>query len=233
MQRRSSFKATPFKPPRTISRRPASIVRARSLPSAVSTSYKFTQRAKELDFVDTAIAAQAISTTPFLVLLNGLAPGTGDNQRLGRRIQMKSIELKGYIQPDTATTTSVERFAIVQDMQPNAAAPTFAGANDGIYDAATPIALRNISNKSRFKVLWDSGLITNVSTVTAPTASNAITTMEHYRKIDIPVQYNAGTAGTIADIQTNSLYFVGIGNIAAGTGDVTLVANIRIRYDDV
>lgn len=56
-----------------------------------------------------------------------------------------------------------------------------------------------------------------------------------YMKLKRPlmVEYNAGNAGTVADIVSNSLYFVSVGSNAAGAtaGDVS--GNIRIRYTDV
>lgn len=224
---RAPIKQRVFKAPRRQVARP-SLARARSLPAAVSTTFSFKRRGKELDFVDTTLSSTAISTTPYLVLLNGLVPGTGDNQRLGRRIQMKSIELKAYTSADTTTTINIVRFAIVLDRQANGAAPAFTD----IYDAASPTALRNISNKPRFKVLWDSGVIPIVGNITTPATGQELVTMEKYRKIDIPVQYNNGTAGDITDITTNSLYFVAVGAIASGTADSQLTGKVRVRYDD-
>jgi len=95
---------------------------------------------------------------------------------------------------------------------------------------AVPYALRNISNKARFWVLYDSGLISIVGSSTTPTESSG-KVLEMYKRINIPVQYNAGTAGTVGDIQTNALYWVSIGS-GAGTGASVTVGNCRIRYDD-
>lgn len=184
---------------------------------------------KELNFVDTSIANSNVSTTAQITLLNGMAQGTTASTRIGRRIQMKSIEMKGYLVPDTTTLVAIARFAIVLDKQANAAAPAFTD----IYDSASPVSLRNISNKARFWVLWDSGLITTAGNTTAGQITDSgVKGLEFYKRINIPVQYNAGTAGTVGDIQTNALYFVAIGSQASGTGDQILTGNVRVRYDD-
>lgn len=185
---------------------------------------------KELNFVDTALSSTAISTTEYKVLLNGLAQGTTASTRIGRRIQMKSIELKAFVLADALTIYNQVRFVIVLDKQANAAAPVWTD----IYDAATPIALRNISNKARFWVLWDSGLIKilgNNATAGQQTDCSA-ENLQLYKRINIPVQYNSGSAGTVGDIQTNSLYFFGIGFDASGTADTQIYGNVRVRYDD-
>lgn len=182
---------------------------------------------KELNFVDTALALANVSTTATLTLLNGLAQGTTASTRIGRRIQMKSIEMKGFANAQSTSDFQTVRFAIVLDKQANAAAPAFTD----IYDAATPYALRNISNKARFWVLWDSGL-KDISGNNSFMCDTSVESLEIYKRINIPVQYNAGTAGTVGDIQTNALYFVAIGSKATGTTSAMFTGNIRIRYDD-
>lgn len=181
----------------------------------------------ELNFVDTAFTAIVVSTTPIVTLLNGLSQGTTASTRIGRQILMKSIELRGHFQADSATTFTPVRCACVLDRQPNGAAPAFTD----IYDAATPTALRNISNKKRFKVLFDSGVLAVTGNSSAPN-DNSLIPYEHYRKIKIPVQYNSGNAGTVADIATNSLFMVFIGGTASGTADAGFTGSLRVRYED-
>ena len=59
--------------------------------------------------------------------------------------------------------------------------------------------------------------------------------MKAYIKFRRPIvtEYNAGVAGTIADIATNSLYLITIGQQNAGlTAGITL-GTCRIRYTDM
>ena len=209
-----------------------SVKRSAAAPSVLrSGGFSFTSTGgKELNFVDTAFNQPNVSTTASITLLNGLAQGTTASTRIGRRIQMKSVEARMFVFSDTLTLGCVTRFALVLDKQANAAAPAFTD----IYDSASSIALRNISNKARFWVLWDSGLLPIIGNVTTAGqgTDSSYKVMEFYKRINIPVQYNAGTAGTVGDIQTNALYFVAIGDTASGTADARLFGNIRVRYDD-
>jgi len=180
----------------------------------------------ELNFVDTNIGGTD-STTARIVLLNGMAQGTTASTRIGRRVNLKSFELKFTVSGGTATTFSTCRYAVVLDRQANAAAPNFTD----IYDSAHPTALRNISNKARFQVLWDSDMLAicgNNTTFTDASRRN----VTHYLKINVPTQYNAGTAGTVGDIQTGALYFVAIGDVVSGTTAPVCVGNLRLRYSD-
>jgi len=186
-------------------------------------------RGRELKFVDTALALTDVSTTPTINVLNAMGTGNSASTRVGRQIRIKSIEWKGYLQQGTSATYNISRHAIVLDRQANAVAPAFTD----IYDAATPIALRNISNKKRFKVIWDSGLISQAGNRTAgQLTGTGMVAVEGYKRTSILVQYNAGTAGTVADITTNALYLVSIGAAAAGAADTELNVNVRIRFDD-
>jgi len=210
-----------------------SLARAASLvaPSLLRTGgYSFrAQGGKELNFVETAIATSANSTGT-VTLLNGIAGGTSASQRVGRRVQMKSLEFKGRVEADSTTTVNLTRYAVVLDKQSNGAAPSVTD----IYDAVAPQSLRNISNKARFWVLWDSGLIPVVgnNTTAGQQTDKSQHGIEFYKRINIPVQYNSGVGGTVTDIQTNGLFFVAVGQQAAGTADSTISGQFRIRYDD-
>jgi len=186
-------------------------------------------RGRELKFVDTAISLTDVSTTASLTLCNGMASGNSASTRVGRQIRMKSIEMKGISLTQTASLQNAVRYALVLDRQANATVAAFTD----IYDTAVTWALRNISNKKRFKVLWDSGIISQIGNGTAgQMTTSAVVPLELYKRINIPVQYNAQNNGNIGDITTNALYFVAIGNNAAGTTDCAALANIRVRFDD-
>jgi len=188
----------------------------------------------ELNFVDTNIGGISISTTGVLTLLNGMAQGTTASTRIGRKITIKSIQWRFDCATSTNTTWTANRYMIVQDMQPNGATAAFAD----IYDNATPSTLRNISNMARFRVLFDSDEFIMVGDNGGVGVSNydvdsLATAHKGYIKCNIPVQYNAGTAGTVADITTNAVYFVTIGNGSTSLTDVNVQAGtVRIRYSD-
>ena len=188
-------------------------------------------QAGELNFKDTSLATLSFSTTPVLTLLNGLTQGTTASTRIGRRINIKSIQWMFDAESSTTSLWNGIRYMLVLDKQANAATPAFTD----IYDVAQPTTLRNISNMPRFQVLFDSQEVIMVGpNVGTPQTESIVTAHKGYLKCNIPVQYNVGTAGTVGDIQTNALYFVMIGNSGSGTLFDVQVFNgqVRIRYSD-
>jgi len=205
---------------------PLSMMRTPS--TARSGGYSFrSQGGKELNFVDTNVNS-TFSTTGQVVLLNGMAQGTSASTRIGRKILMKSLEWKFRLLVEAGATTNLIRYAIVVDHQSNGAAP----AITDIYDSVNPTALRNISNKARFTVLYDSGLITMIGNTTTVAVGLEQLGSEGYKRINIPVQYNVGTAGTVGDIQTNGLFLITMGSTGAGSADANATGTLRVRYLD-
>jgi len=233
-----------------------------SRPSLLRTGgYSFkAQGGQELNFSDTFVqigpSAPAIhgvgDTLGYLECLNGTTVGAANNQRIGRRIDMKSIQWLIEVSNMDAAINNTVRYCIVVDSQANGALPLMTD----IYNTASPLALRNISNKARFRVLADSGPIsvTGNDSITATAGQLAgngtnpiVTTTQTfgnvnpktsfvdkgYKKIGINTQYNSGGAGTIADIQTNSLLFIFMCDAPQASKDtlsVVVAANLRVRY---
>jgi len=194
--------------------------------------YSFTNNGgKELNFVDTTSFADA-TTTGSVLLLNGMAQGTTASTRIGRQIQMKSVHVNVQFaaEADLGAPGAHVHWALVYDMQTNAATPAYTD----IYDAVLPTAARNVSNEKRFRVLAQGHCII---TGRKPVAAEEIGEgqkqyVDKFLKIPLVTQYNAGVAGTVGDIQTGGLFFVFCSDIAAGTGDVDTVGTIRVRYTD-
>jgi len=171
-----------------------------------------------------------VGTTAVFTLMNGLVPGSNADQRIGRQVTVRSIEGR-FTTYSTISATLIQnvRYMVVLDKQANAATPAYID----IFSASNPIALRNISNKKRFKVLWDSHLIalTGNGGAAANLTANSMSSQQFYKKIRIQTQYNSGTAGTVGDITTNAIWFICIGDQASGSG-ANIVGETRIRYDD-
>jgi len=207
-------------------RREALVTLARAPSVARTGGFSFQSTGgKELNFADFSWTANDIPVLGDIFLLNGLVLGTSASQRIGRRIKIRSIEVRVAV----ASTGPSDQFRmmIVQDRQANAATPAFTD----IYDTTAPVTLRNISNKARFKVVHDFGLSFVAGSgllATSPEGDGSIRTFEFYKKVGIPVQYNAGNAGTVGDIQTNALYFVTI----SSSGNCNLGGRCRLRYSD-
>jgi len=184
---------------------------------------------RELNFNDTVLAGLAINTTGSTNVLNGIVPGNGANQRIGRKITIKSISGDFRVISGSTTLVSDFRVAIVLDTQSNAAGP----AITDIWTAALPTAPRNTSNGARFRILaiFEDVNIGNLLTAGQQTDKSAMV-YKFYKRVNIVTTYNAGVAGTVGDIQTNGLFLVTVGSQAAGTTNSSLDGTFRIRYTD-
>lgn len=197
---------------------------------AMTRSIGFTRPSlAELKFKDTT-AATAIAfgssawTTPGAAfLLNGLVPDSTGTGRIGRRVVMKSIYIRASWALGGASTGGAPlRMLVVLDKQANGAAPAVVDvvATDSFY------GFNNISNSNRFLTLFDQ--------VLDPVAAGSSFTTQKvcYKKLNLPVQYNAGTAGTITDIATGSVYIMFSQSGGVGTANGVAAWNARVRYSD-
>lgn len=171
-----------------------------------------------------AFGGTAVNTTGAIALLNGCVAGADIGNRIGRQMELRSIQLQ-CINSVTASTgvDQVHRVLLVYDRQSNGGAPAF---ND-VLNGATIVDFRNLANRKRFKILMDKKI-----QLSASSESGSREVWQYYRKLRHPVQYNGGSAGTIADIQTGSLYIMMIGQEAPGAtaGDMKYVT--RVRFTD-
>jgi len=187
-------------------------------------------RGPELKFKDggttTNLTAGAVNwaTMGATLLLNGLVPDSTASGRIGRKVTLKSVYIR--CSPSMNTTSvggSPFRILVVYDKQANAALP-----------AVTDILLtddhnsqNNLSNRDRFITVAD------VMSDTVSAGGDYSTTCVIYKKLNLDVAFNAGTAGTVGDITSGALYvlFSMNGNILTGNPYVKWVS--RVRYTDV
>lgn len=170
---------------------------------------------QEKKSIDTTINANP-STTATITLVNGCATGTDFTERIGRKIRIKSIQLRMMTLGGIASANV--RYALVMDRQANGVAPQYAD----IFNGAGVPEFNNLNNRNRFVILFDKLFSMD------PDSNNAITIKKYMKKI-IDVTYG-GTAATIGSIQTNSIFFVAISNIAADLPAMT--GRCRIRFVD-
>lgn len=184
-------------------------------------------RGGELKFVDTSPALTVlISSTAWSagVLLNGLVPGSGADQRIGRKVIMTSLLYRiGFILGATSTGGSPLRLLIVYDKQANAAAP----AITDILDTDHFLARQNLSNRDRFVVLADKHL----PPISVQNNFSVISKI-YKKRLNLETCFNAGVAGTIGDITSGSVYVFAAQTSGIGTGAPSIVSRCRIRYRD-
>jgi len=187
-------------------------------------------RRGELKYVDTLNAADT-TAGGVLVLLNGLAPGTGASQRIGKKCHFRSMLLRYNLGANAAGATAFQGFTRIMvflDTQSNATAPTVAQ----LLETVTASSPMNMDNRDRFKVLYDQG----VPMSQAPTSSSDCRFIKIYKKMNITTIFNNGTAGTVADITSGSIYLLSISEQAGAGAAPTAFPRYdficRLRYDD-
>lgn len=185
----------------------------------------------ELKSVDTTVAGAVINATGALNLVNGIARGDDINERTGREVTLKSIHCR--FEPYSTATTGQDqwgRIIVVYDRQTNGAAMTIAQ----LLTAVTPIAMRNLENRKRFSVLYDKTFTLNSSILGAVQVPEAggHKYFEFYRRLNHPMVFNSGDAGTVADITSGSVYVITLGSENAGATAGACHLTCRIRYED-
>lgn len=188
--------------------------------------YARPSKSGELKFNDTLNTLVTLNsgTMALGALLNGLVPGSGANNRIGRKIVMKSVLIRYSVSLQATTTGGgTARIMLVYDKQANAAAP---GVTDLLL-SNTFTSPNNISNKDRFVVLSD------IITESMSTQNNFSISGKFYKKLNLETMYNTGTAGTIADITTGSLYVFLGNNGGFSVAQPQITYETRIRFTDL
>lgn len=163
----------------------------------------------------TAIAAPA--------LLNGCVNGALPTNRIGRKIRMKSLDIRWTAAMGAAAAQGGQiRVAVIYDKQSNAALPTIAQIFQQ-NDFHSPMLL---SNADRFIVLaaWICDPI--------DLQGNFSVSGHKYVKLDLEVIFNDTNGGTIADIQTGSVTIMAANNGNFPTAGPTFTCVTRIRFSD-
>lgn len=178
--------------------------------------------ARELKAVDVS-PNTAADTGGAILLLNGIAPGTALDQRVGRQVAM--VKLNYHLLCSVTAATGIDqshRVLVVRDKQPNGVALTIA---DVLTGGST--SQYNLSNQARFAILMDKRYYLNAS---GEPGSGLV--LDGSIGINAIEQFNGGIAGTVADITTNSLYLIILGTAAPGVTAGIVAGQFRLRYYD-
>lgn len=228
----------------------------RSMPVAQPIRYNQTHIGGEVKSVDVLGPAGGGTYAPFLcnatasiVALNLITAGSSMWNRIGRKVSMKSVYLRGYFGVTGNNNLAEQQFVritILYDKQPNGALPNISDIFQDQANSATdshntsPNSGINLNNRDRFEVLADEErLLSGGNTSTGATASMTATAdpmhLEMFRKLKgRETHYKAdSTPGVIGDIATGSLILVTQGASTAGNEPWQLNANIRVRYSDL
>jgi len=188
---------------------------------------------KERKFVDTffedTIAGTGVVSSPSLVIVAG---GTGASERVGRRILVTDIFIRGvHLLPSTSTaadTSDTYRTIVFLDRQANGAV----AVTTDILNTASHLSFNNLFNVGRFKILSDkrTAFSANGGAVTV-TPEFFSSNEKHFfialKDLNIPIEYS-GTDGAIDKITSNNIGILMISE--SGLVESEYIA--RMRYTD-
>lgn len=181
-----------------------------------------------------------------VITLNLCQTGTDFTERIGRKIMMKSLYLRGIIQKNPHVDTQLCRIIIVYDKQFNSqtnppALNQILLTNDGAITTTFSWDQFNLNNRDRFVILYDKTIATgpsgfynssDIAGCSSPTAWNGYIQIKKYKKLNLETIY-AGTTDANGSIQSGALFMYTIGdNNNGGTGTDYFKGTCRIRFVD-
>lgn len=175
------------------------------------------------------IATIAASATLVGALLNDPLQGVNESERIGRRIQMVRLDVKFIYMPNAASVLDqLLRTIILIDKQANGATPTTAMILANSSNASqTIVSHRYESNRNRFRFLYDQVHTSNFN------GESIIR-----RRVSIPlsgpdsiVTFSTTNGGTVADINTNSMWMFFVTDQVANQPTFSLSSRLWF-YDD-
>lgn len=186
------------------------------------------QDAPEYKLIDVNASTDDVQPTGVWQLLNGVSTGTDYQLRVGRKIQCKSVSLRGCVYPTAGAAFVPQRWDqyVIYDTQSNGTTPT----TTEFLETATALSFRNLNNRSRFVVLAHMcgfmGASTNVPLAPGGEA------VDVHCEVDLETIFN-GTGGTVASIASGSIYLLTISGSAGGAGTgFDLDMHCRVRFTD-
>lgn len=184
---------------------------------------------KSTGYVDRAVSNYTFDTTGSLSLIPTIAQGTSKITRVGQKVKLDSVQIRGIASSNSATILATGAMMIVHDRRPKGALPLVTA----ILTSVSPAAHLNDDNSHRFQIVrrWDYEFIGNN---TADGSGKNYYTVNHFIPMNIPVRYNGtGTTGLISTIDEGALYLLQVGNQVTGTTAAATALSFRTRFTDV
>jgi len=180
------------------------------------------------------------SAAPNVAYFNFLVSGSELYQRVGRKVYMKSLHLRGWVQNSATSVADFARIIVFYDANPNGQAIT---QTDLLQDSNAAAAVSataeiNLFNRERFQILRDHQILLPSVTNTGGVLTNSfIPQTDSQMNIDMFIKlkgleavYNGTNGGTIADIQTGAIGMLLMCETSTNEWDFTW--HTRLRYYD-
>jgi len=198
---------------------------------------------KYINTVANAIALSPTLASPGLICLNAVTTGNTENTRIGRLVRHNWIDIDfTVVQVPNTNNNDTILFRAYIIVESTALGSQLAPAQFFVDNASFgPYSQRDRTNRnaSRFVVLWDSGS----KVLGNPYRTNGTTTtyvLGAGQPAEIPfnlhlplgfyTDYSRGTAGTYADIETNSLWLMVVTDDS--TADISVSGAYTTCFND-
>lgn len=195
---------------------------------------RFNQKANiEWNFVDTGQLSGECSTTGSIQLLNTIPQGTTVNQRVGKRLLLRSLRVQGFFQPASAAIYNNFSALIVLDRQSNGAAIP---AITDILVSANADDFPNDAKRSRYKILRRFDCVISGATLVAaaaPPSDLPSANVDAYIPLNFVMEFNtSATTGVQATIEKGAMYLITVGSSATGTTSGSFFGFFRTRFTE-
>jgi len=188
----------------------------------------------ELKFSDFGSNSVLLTNSGSTITLNDPIQGTAVTQRIGQKITVKRVAVRGYVyntvaQLNTANFlggSDVVRVAIVYDKQSNGTSASYNDVyNIGAGSSQTPISERSRDTLDRYVILAERTLVLCAT-------ANTMVTFDFEIPVDLETRYNSGNSGTVTDINMGAISLLLADFNGVASNFTTMVYQSRIAFTD-
>lgn len=198
----------------------------------------------EVKTVDVLVTTNILSTTATFTTLNGTALGTEVFQRIGRKIRMKSIHIRGRIIRNAAIVQASDDYArviVFYDSEGTTSTLSDVLESDDATGATASnvTSFTNTANFSRFKILSDTAFTLPITPATAATTitaqSGGLTDYKSEANYNKFINLNMMMAefGAGGAISHGGLQLMTVGSSIAVAAPHSIQWYARLRYYDI
>lgn len=187
---------------------------------------------REAKFFDTAKGESLISSTGeiYSPSLNLVPAGSNENQRVGRLIIIKQLNIRFLTKVPTSADVGTGgwlRLIVYCDKQTNGAT----AAVTDLLETTTFLTYSNLANSSRFKILWSKNIEHNILAAAGNGTANDHATHNMYTLMSLPMNLQIdfeGATGAITELCCNNIGVLAFSQV----GNINMIMMCRIRYFD-
>ncbi len=194
---------------------------------------RFSGPGGEKKFKDTIVNDAVVAQLMTFNQITVIAEGASESQRIGRKITVKSVHIKGTLKLANtgvvAETVDHVKLFLVQDTQTNGSLMTAVQ----LLETDNYASFRNLANSGRFKILYSKSFNLVSKSGAGDTANvifgEDIRTINCNVRCNIPIEYdNSAATGVVTSVRSNNLYWVS----QSKSGFCEIHGNARVRYED-